>query len=257
MEQPQTQPVGHARGAAADSQSWRQLYFWAGISAVAFVALLIVAVVLDAVAPPPIHGGAETLEFIAGHKAVYVAEQLLWTVPNILPVLVFVTLFVALAPLNKSLALLATVIGALPWALFLAVPVTSRGSMILVNLSDSYVNAIGTAGPGTVGSDMRLRYAAAAEAVIAENNTPAAVGALSALGILLISLTMLQGVLPRAVAWLGVAAGAVGVVAEALRFAVPEVYLVYGILMWAWFTAVGIALIRLSRRTPRAGGAAA
>jgi hypothetical protein len=252
MEQPRTRPLSHARSTAAGSQSWRQLYFWAGVSAVAFVALLIVAVVLDAVAPPPIHGGAETLEFIAGHKAVYVAEQLLWTVPNILPVLVFVTLFVALAPLNKSLALMATVIGALPWALFLAVPVTSRGSMILVNLSDSYANAIGTAG-----ADARLRYAAAAEAVIAENNTPAAVGALSALGILLISLTMLQGVLPRAVAWLGVAAGAVGVVAEALRFAVPEVYLVYGILMWAWFTAVGIALIRLSRRTPRAGGAAA
>lgn len=252
MEQPQTQPLGHARGAAAESQSWRQLYFWAGISAVAFVALLIVAVVLDAVAPPPIHGGAETLEFIAGHKAVYVAEQLLWTVPNILPVLVFVTLFVALAPLNKSLALMATVIGALPWALFLAVPVTSRGSMILVDLSDSYANAIGTAG-----ADARLRYAAAAEAVIAENNTPAAVGVLSALGILLMSLTMLKGVLPRAVAWLGVAAGAIGVVAEALRFAVPEVYLVYGILMWAWFTAVGITLIRLSRRTPRADGAAA
>jgi hypothetical protein len=252
MEQPRTRPLSHARSTAAGSQSWRQLYFWAGVSAVAFVALLIVAVVLDAVAPPPIHGGAETLEFIARHKAVYVAEQLLWTVPNILPVLVFVTLFVALAPLNKSLALMATVIGALPWALFLAVPVTSRGSMILVNLSDSYANAIGTAG-----ADARLRYAAAAEAVIAENNTPAAVGALSALGILLISLTMLQGVLPRAVAWLGVAAGAVGVVAEALRFAVPEVYLVYGILMWAWFTAVGIALIRLSRRTPRAGGAAA
>ncbi|MGZ4662494.1 MAG: DUF4386 family protein [Arthrobacter sp.] len=252
MEQPRTQPLGHARGAAADSQSWRQLYFWAGISAVAFVALLIVAVVLDAVAPPPIHGGADTLEFIARHKAVYIAEQLLWTVPNILPVLVFVTLFVALAPLNKSLALMATVVGALPWALFLAVPVTSRGSMILVNLSDSYANAIGTAG-----ADARLRYAAAAEAVIAENNTPAAAGVLSALGILLISLTMLKGVLPRAVAWLGVAAGAVGVVAEALRLAVPEVYLVYGILMWAWFTAVGIALIRLSRRTPRAGGAAA
>jgi hypothetical protein len=157
---------------------------------------------------------------------------------------------VALAPLNKSPALLATVIGALPWALFLAVPVTSRGSLVLVDLSDSYANAAGTPAPGTVGSDMQLRYATAAEAVIAENNTPAAVGVLSALGILLISLAMLKGVLPRAVAWLGVAAGAVGLVAEALRFAVPEIYLVYGILMWARFTAVGIALIRLSRRTP-------
>jgi len=110
-----------------------------------------------------------------------------------------VTLFVALAPLNKSVALLAAVIGALPWALFLAVPVASRGSLILVDLSDSYANAAGTLAPGPVGSDMQLRYATAA---------------------------------------------------EALRFAVPEIYLVYGILMWAWFTAVGIALIRLSRRTP-------
>ena len=157
MEQPRTRPLSHARSTAAGSQSWRQLYFWAGISAVAFVALLIVAVVLDAVAPPPIHGGAETLEFIAGHKAVYVAEQLLWTVPNILPVLVFVALFVALAPLNKSLALMATVIGALPWALFLAVPVTSRGSMILVNLSDSYANAIGTTPGPMPGSAMPPR----------------------------------------------------------------------------------------------------
>jgi hypothetical protein len=41
------------------------------------------------------------------------------------------------------------------------------------------------------------------------------------------------------------------VIAEALRFAVPDVYLAYGVLMWAWFAAVGIALIRLALRTPR------
>ncbi|AXJ08893.1 DUF4386 family protein [Arthrobacter sp. PM3] len=234
----------------AGGQSWRQLYLWAGIASVAFVGLLVLALVLDFLAPPPVHGGAETLEFIARNKGTYIAEQLLWTVSNILPVLVFVTLFVALAPVNKSLALLAAVIGGLPWALFLAIPVTTRGSLILVYLSDRYT-ASGTAGSG----DGRLTYATAAEAVIAENNTPAVAGVLSALGILLISLPMLRGVLPRTVGWLGVAAGTAGMIAEALRFAVPDVYLAYGVLMWAWFAAVGIALIRLALRTTRGPGA--
>lgn len=249
MDQPNTRPRGHASpptAPSADGQSWRRLYLWAGISSVLFVALLILALVLDFAAPPPVHGGAETLEFIALNKGIYLAEQLLWIVPNILPVLVFVALFVALAPLDKSLALLATVVGGLSWALILAVPVTSRGSLVLVYLSDRYTAADDDAA--------RLRYATAAEAVVAENNTPAVVGVLSALGILLISLVMLQGVLPRTLAWLGITTGGLGVVAEALRHAVPEFYWGYGVLLWVWFVAVGLALIRLAARTPPSGG---
>lgn len=74
---------------------------------------------------------------------------------------------------------------------------------------------------------------------------------LSALGILLISLVMLRGVLPRTVAWLGLATGGLGVVSEALRYAAPLFYSGYGVLLWAWFIAVGVALIRLAKRTPR------
>ena len=44
-----------------------------------------------------------------------------------------------------------------------------------------------------------------------------------------------------------------GAVAEALRHAVPGFYGGYGVLMWVWFVAVGIALIRLSRRTVPGG----
>lgn len=249
MDHPKTRPRGHASPPTApspDGQTWRQLYVWAGTASVLFVALLILALVLDFAAPPPVHGGAETLEFIAQNKGVYLAEQLLWIVPNILPVLVFVALFVALAPLDKSMALLATVIGGLSWALILAVPVTSRGSLVLVYLSDRYTAA---------GDDAaRLRYATAAEAVVAENNTPAVVGVLSALSILLISVVMLRGVLPRTLAWLGIATGGLGVVAEALRHAVPEFYWGYGVLLWVWFVAVGLALIRLALRTPRSSG---
>lgn len=228
---------------AGGPQSWRLLYLVAGVASVAFVVLLLAALALDFVAPPPVHGGAETLRFIAQNKPVYIAEQILWILPNILPVIVFIALYLALAPANRSLALLATVVGALPWALFLAVPVTSRGSLVLVSLSDRYALA--------ESADARRRFATAAEAIIAENNTPAIIGVLSAAGILLISLVMLRSVLPRTVAWLGVAAGALGMVSEALRQAAPAFYSGYGLLMWAWFVATGVALIRLGLRTPR------
>lgn len=218
-------------------QSWRGLYRTAGIAAIVFVALLISALVIDFIAPPPVHGGAETLEFIAANKQLYIAEQILWILPSILPVVVFAALFVALAPLGRSAALVAAIAGGLPWALLLAVPVSSRGSLSLVYLSGRYSSA---------GSEAeRSSFAAAAEAIIAENNTPAIAGMLSPVGIFLISLVMLRGVLPRAVAWLGILTGSLGVISEALRFVAPEFYWGYGVLLWIWFVSVGINLLRL------------
>jgi hypothetical protein len=222
--------------------TWRSLYFVAGIGSIAFVLLLIAALVVDFMAPPPVHGGAETLEFIAANKAPYVLEQVLWILPNVLAVLVFVALFIALSPVNKSLALIGALLGGLSWAMFLAIPVTSRGSLTLVYLSDQYMAAA---------ASERDRFAIAAEALVAENNTPAVVAVLSAAGILLISLVMTKGVMPRAIGWLGVATGALGMLSEALRHAAPFFYWGYGILLWVWFIAVGIALIALGRRTPR------
>ncbi|MFJ6000648.1 DUF4386 family protein [Arthrobacter sp. NPDC092385] len=228
---------------AGRGESWSSLYLIAGLGSVLFVPLLVTALVLDFMAPPPIHGGKATLEFIAANKPIYVAEQILWILPNILPVIVFMALFVALSHLDRSLALLAAVVGAVPWALILAVPVTSRGSLSLVYLSDRY--------QGAASDEERRAYTTAAEAIIAENNTPAIVGVLSALGILLISLVMTRGVLPRWLALLGIATGALGVVSEALRHAAPEFYWGYGVLLWVWFVATGIALIRLARRQGR------
>jgi hypothetical protein len=222
--------------------TWRSLYFVAGIGSIAFVLLLIAALVVDFIAPPPVHGGAETLEFIAANKAPYVLEQVLWILPNVLAVLVFVALFIALSPVNKSLALIGALLGGLSWAMFLAIPVTSRGSLTLVYLSDQYMAAA---------ASERDRFAIAAEALVAENNTPAVVAVLSAAGILLISLVMTKGVMPRAIGWLGVATGALGMLSEALRHAAPFFYWGYGILLWVWFIAVGIALIAPGRRTPR------
>ena len=222
--------------------TWRSLYYVAGIGSIAFVLCLIAALVVDFIAPPPVHGGAETLVFIAAHKAPYVLEQVLWILPNVFAVLVFVALFIALSPVNKSLALIGSLFGGLSWAMFLAIPVTSRGSLTLVYLSDQYMVAT---------TPERDRFAIAAEAIVAENNTPAIVAVLSAAGILLISFVMTRGVLPRAIGWLGVVTGALGMLSEALRHVAPAFYSGYGILLWAWFVAVGVALIMLGRRTPR------
>ncbi|TFD18833.1 DUF4386 family protein [Cryobacterium sp. TMT4-10] len=243
MTERNVRPVGDSARAAEGINSWRTLYLVAGGASVGFILLLIAAITLDTVAPPPVDGGAETLEFIAANKSVYVAEQVLWLLPNMLAVLTFVALFVAVAPTNRSLALIGAVVGGLSWASFLAIPVTSRGSLTLVYLSGRHSEA--------TSDTERARFATAAEAILGENNTPAIVGVLSAAGILLISLAMLHSALPRWIGWLGVAAGVFGVAGEALRQVVPSFYLGYGLLMPAWFLVVRIALVRLGLRTPR------
>ncbi|SDB79922.1 protein of unknown function [Raineyella antarctica] len=227
-------------------RSWGPLFVIAGIGSIAFVALLLAALALDVVAPPPVHGGAATLEFIAAHTSVYVAEQVLWIAPSILAVLVFVALYFALAAAHRSLALIGSVVGGVAYALLLAIPTSSRGALSLVYLSERYM----AAAPGD-----RATYAIAAETIIAENNTPTIAGVLATVGILLVSIPMLRSVLPRWVAWLGVATGAIGIVSELLRYAVPQFYWGYGILLWVWFVAVGIALIRLGMRVRGRTGA--
>lgn len=92
----------HQPNAVASLHQWKPLFRWAGVASVPFVVLLITALILDFLAPPPVHGGAEILEFIATNKVNYIAEQILWILPNILPVLVFAALFVALAPHSKK-----------------------------------------------------------------------------------------------------------------------------------------------------------
>lgn len=214
------------------------LYRVAGVASLLYVVLALAALALDFVAPPPVTGGVETLEFIAGHKVTYIAEQILWIAPDILPVVTFIALYFALRHVDAGLALAGTVVGGVPWAVLLAIPVSSRGSLVLVTLSDWYDTA---ATP-----DLRDRYATAAEAIIAEGNTPGIVGVLAAVGILVVSLVMLRSPLPRTLAWLGIATGVVGVASEVLRYAAPMLYSAYGLLLWAWFVMVGIVLLRLA-----------
>lgn len=125
------------------------------------------------------------------------------------------------------------------WALTLVYPTTGGGAPALVYLSDQYVAA---ADP-----TQRALYAAAAEGLIAQNVVPTVFGVLEPVGILIMSLVALRGKRLRAVAWLGILTGAVGIVGEALRPVLGAAYAVYGLLLLAWFLAIGWALVRMAR----------
>jgi hypothetical protein len=61
---------------------------------------------------------------------------------------------------------------------------------------------------------------------------------------------MVRASLPRWIGYLGVVAGTLGIVSEALRPVIGAAYAGYGTLLLVWFVAVGIALCRLDRAQP-------
>lgn len=221
--------------------AWSSLYRIGGIAGLMVVIFGVAALALYAVNPPPVSGGEATLRFIADHKGSYIAQQLLWLVPSLFALIVFVALLIALLPASPSLAVLGFAVGGASWTALLAVPVTSEGTLSLVYLSDQYV---GAADPSA-----RSGFVAAAEAFVAENNTVSLAGVLTPLGIFLISLPMVRGALPHWTGWLGIVTGSLGLLSEALRFTAPALYAVYGPLLWAWFAVVGVSLLRLPARS--------
>jgi hypothetical protein len=76
-------------------------------------------------------------------------------------------------------------------------------------------------------------------------------GVVQTLGILLLAVLMLRGVFPRGLAWLGVAAGGIGLAAEALRPWLGWAYAVYGLVLFVWQIWLTVALWSLG--SPSAG----
>jgi len=218
-------------------RDWRPLFRVGGVAALLLVAFDVVALALYFVSPPPISGGVETLRFIAENKVSYIAQQLLWLAPSLFAVIVFTALFVAVLPRSPVLAVLGLVVGGSSWAALLAVPVTSVGTLSLVYLSDEYATAAQAA---------RAPFLAAAETLIAENNTVSLAGALTPLGLLLLCAAIVHGRVGYVTGWIGVGTAALGLLGESLRFAVPAVYTVYGPLLWVWFVVAGVFLFRFA-----------
>lgn len=218
--------------------SWRALYRAGGISAYLFVALIIVSIVLEfTTLQQPRSGGETTLRYIAAHRKLYILKQALWLGPSALAIVVFLSLYAALKHVNKSYAAIGAAVGCTAWALTLAWPATGGGAPSLVYLSDQYAAASTP--------EQRAAFAAAAETFIAQNAIPTPAGVLSPVGILILSFVMLRGVFHKGVAYMGIATGAIGTVSEALRPLIGAGYIGYGLLLPAWFLAVGWKLYRL------------
>jgi Domain of unknown function (DUF4386) len=224
---------------ATPDPAWSELYRIAGIAAwLATVAYVIALVLVFTTPAAPSAGGAATLEYIAEHRSTYIVQQVLWLAPSVLLTVLFLAFYPALKSVNPTYAAIGSVLGVLAWGVTLAYPATGGGAPALVPLSDGYVAA--------TTDGQRVALAAAAEAFIAQNVVATAMGVLEAAAVLIVSLLMLKGSFRRWVAGLGVLAGAVGVVCEALKPVVGLGYIAYGLLLFVWLVAIGWEFLRLS-----------
>jgi hypothetical protein len=218
--------------------SWRDLYRAGGICAALAVIMYLAAMVFGIITQTaPTSGGAAVLEYIHVHRVTYSVSQVLWLAPSLLLIVVFLALAAAFFHLNRSLGLVAGVIGVMSWAVSFAWPATGGGAPSLVLLSDRYFEVTAEAA--------RAPFVAGAETMLALNDVPSAIGVLQTLGILLIALLMLKGDRFRGLAWFGVITGVVGIVSELLRPMLGSAYAVYGVLLFVWLIWISVTLFKL------------
>lgn len=240
MKRTRSQPSPGSSSVGVDG-SWRRLYLAGSIAALLYVVLVLVPVVLVFVAPVPPTEGRAVLEYIAVHKALYLAELVCFVGLAVPALVVFGALAVALWPIDKSIAVLGGLFGIASEVIALALgssPQSLHGGLVV--LSNAYVQA--------ATETRRAELVSAADALIAATNAVSWAGILTAAGILVLSLLMRRGGFGTGVVVLGLVAGALGIVSETLRPLIGPAYLLYGLLLPTWFALVGWELLRLARR---------
>ncbi|HYN29163.1 MAG TPA: hypothetical protein VES95_04745 [Dermatophilaceae bacterium] len=228
-------------GSRRPDPTWGLLFKAGGWSALLYVLLVLVAVVLVLVAPLPPTRGAALLEYIASHKVVYLVELVCFVGLAVPALVVFSAAAVALKDVNKSIAAIGGLFGIASEVIALALgssPQSLHGGLVV--LSNTYQ----TAG----GDTERAGLFGAAEALIAATNAVSWAGILTAAAILLLSSMMRRAsFFGPVVGTIGMVAGAVGIVSEALRPMIGPGYMLYGILLPVWFALVGWKLLHLDR----------
>ena len=219
--------------------TWAPLYRAGGWSALVYVLLVVVPVVLVFVAPVPPTQGAALLEYIAAHKVVYLVELVCFVGLAVPALVVFGAVAVAVKDVNKSIAAIGGLFGIASEVIALALgssPQSLHGGLVV--LSNAYRDAAGDAERASVTS--------AADALIAATNAVSWAGILTAAAILLLSSIMRTAAFfGPVVGTLGMLTGAVGILAEALRPMMGAGYLVYGLLLPLWFGLVGWKLLHV------------
>ena len=221
--------------------TWALLYRAGGWSALLYVLLVLVPVVLVFAAPLPPTDGAALLEYIAAHKVVYLAELVCFVGLAVPALVVFSAVAVALKGVDKSIAAIGGLFGIASEVIALALgssPQSLHGGLVV--LSNAYQAAGGDA--------ERAGLVGAADALIAATNAVSWAGILTAAAILLLSVLMRKArFFGPVVGTVGVVAGAAGIVAEALRPMIGPGYMLYGLLLPTWFALVGWKLLHLDR----------
>lgn len=216
--------------------------YWAGaVSALVYVVLVVVPVTLVFVAPVPPTEGRAVLVYIAANKPIYLTELVSFVGLGVPALVVFTAVAVALKDMDKSMAAIGGLFGGASEIIALALgssPQSLHGGLVV--LSDAY---------GTAATDaQRTSLTTAADALIAATNAVSWAGILTAASILILSVVMRKGFFGRSVTVIGVVTGVVGIVSEAFRPMIGPTYLIYGLLLPAWFVLVGLGLLRLARR---------
>ena len=238
-----SRPGQRVAGPGADV-SWAKLYRIGGVAGLLFVVLVVIPLVLVLAAPvPPVEGGP-LLAYIAAHQTVYLIELICFVGLSVPALVVFAAVAVALKGVDKSIAVLGGLLGVASEIIALSMgssPQSLHGGLVV--LSNSYVAA---------GTDAeRAGLVGAADALIAATNAVSWAGILTAAAILVLSALMGRSEFGRVLAVLGVITGAIGVFSEALRPMIGSAYLLYGLLLPAWFALVGYRLLRLGRANRR------
>lgn len=233
--------VATQQAPAHPDPTWSLLYRSGGWSAMVYVLLVLVPVVLVVVTPLPPTQGAALLGFIATHRVAYLVELVSFVGLAVPALVVFTAAAVALKDVNKSVAALGGLFGVTSETVALALgssPQSLHGGLVV--LSNAYQDAHGDA--------ERASLTAAADALIAATNAVSWAGILTAAAILLLSSIMrATAFFGPVVGTIGVVAGALGVVSEALRPLIGPGYLLYGLLLPVWFALVGWKLLHLDR----------
>jgi len=231
-------------GSARSDPSWSPLYRAGGASALVFVLLVMVPVVLVFAAPVPPTEGASVLAYIAANKVVYLTELVCFVGLGVPAMVVFLAVGVAVKDVDKNLAAIGGLFGVASEVIALALgssPQSLHGGLVL--LSDSYAAAQTDA--------QRVSLAGSADTLIAATNAVSWAGILTAAAILVLSIVMRRGLFGKPIVVLGILTGTVGIVCEAFRPLIGPVYLLYGLALPVWFGMVGWRLLRIAGASAR------
>lgn len=231
-------------GSVRSDPSWSPLYRAGGVSALVFVLLVMLPVVLVFAAPVPPSEGASLLAYIAANKVVYLTELVCFVGLGVPAMVVFLAVGVAVKDVDKNLAAIGGLFGVASEVIALALgssPQSLHGGLVL--LSDSYATAQTDAQRGSL--------AGSADTLIAATNAVSWAGILTAAAILVLAIVMRRGLFGTPIVVLGILTGTVGIVCEAFRPLIGPAYLLYGLALPVWFGMVGWRLLRIAGASAR------